>query len=855
MSTAPTIRRVTRASGIEANVDRISSRMKQFASQLSPRKQVTFLAVSTEEGLENYIVSSARDNGMNDAAMAAAHAVGGKLAYAEELPDIATRTVGHLFYRQGGTRSSDTQSGSDPFALSSSLADMPIGSWVAITMRAPMKLPILMRHEDRQWSTWIHGRIKGSTHHSLQSGGTIAHVAVGSSDKHSVGRIASTVRNGMPGFDLETKVVTFPRPRIVALSLAAVTLSLAVAVVLGMLVVPGGAAIGGVIGSGGAIASTVLRIASWVMYGATLAGIAGTIAYVAWGKIYTRAFRAGRFPRPLLRWAILPPRVPTTDNDSGVRESMTGGGDDAGQYPLNRSSFKIGPMLPVGVLAPASGISSGSSETSDRDAPSKLVGPIGPVIGDDSKSRRVRLSARDLWAGIAVFGKPMSGKSYFLRSIFAWLLADQNPLPPAQAESPEQSESMLGPDGAIFAFESKDGEDAAEYQEWSDSLGAGRVNVVDLADPEGDRIDMYGTGTPSERAAKFVDKMVYHWDEQSIGAASKKTLRGVLQTAIGIPDSVFDEAVDNAGEDAPVPRPIPSPIATAYALLGGYGDPFGTHLANTISSYRRDVAAGEIDDDVDLEDIDEAVAGLSELYGRTENAVTKSERRNLQKAPVSKIEELMLAPHWWRRGGRSATFERLLRTHAKVVINSGSTSTRTGASRSGLRLPESTRDAISAMLLFSLRQSIEDICGGWQARGQYVAVISDEVARVAANSPDVIKWMRMQGRSYGVIPLFATQEPEQVDDEVRRVMFSLSSVISYAQSNAEVAKTIADDFTGGATEGFEVVRSKEIVDLPKYTVMVRTERDQSRQSVFTARVPAFESDRESFRDEVYPAAA
>src|SRR5699024_10364214 len=123
-----------------------------------------------------------------------------------------------------------------------------------------------------------------------------------------------------------------------------------------------------------------------------------------------------------------------------------------------------------------------------------------------------------------------------------------------------------------------------------------------------------------------------------------------------------------------------------------------------------------------------------------------------------------------------------------------------------------------------------------------------EVSRVASSSPDVIKWFRMQGRSYGVVPIFATQEPEQLQDDVRSVMFSLSTVMSYAQNNSEVARSLAGDLTGGAESGWEVVSAKEVMDLPKYTVIARTDLDQKRQNVFTALVEPFEKNRAGFRD-------
>lgn len=870
-------RSVTRASGIERDVKSVASWMKSFSAKLGPRTAVTFIALSTEEGLRNYIVTPDTSE-MNDAALAASHAVSGKLRRIEDpedIPELAdVNYIGHMMYRPGGARYSATQADANPFALSESLDQMPVGSWVAVTMRAPYEN--LAFNETNIFQRWQFGQIKGNTHHSLETNAMIAHVAVGTTDSSRAKAIMRDVTGGMPGFDLPIKTVSFPRPRVVAGMLALAVLI----AVLGF----GASFLPGLLAEYiDEPLTTVVGYLSPVIYTLSAVPVLGAVAYIIWGRRYQRKFAHGRFPRPMIRHSLFPPAKPVQDNDSGQMESGEGligamsgkktkGKKSAGEYPLDPTSFKVGAMLPAGVVAPAAGASSGESETSARRAPSGLLRPIGPLIGRDEAGRKVRLSALDLWAGVAVFGKPRSGKSYLLRAIFAWFLADQAPLDRARAKSPEQSESILGPKGAIVAFESKDGEDAAEYQKWSEALGGKKVHVLDLADPESRRIDMFGSnGSPSDRANRFVNKMIYHWGDESIAAASRKTLRNVLTTGLVLPESVWDDAVDAAGEHRPRPVPPFSPVAVAATLLGMYGNEFARVLVDTFRTHVRDIERGEIPDrdgnylfgadgneltddagdpipSAHYDELGYGLSGLNELWG---DEVTKSDRVNKQKAPVSKIEELMLAPHLWVIDNKAVSFERVLKSHSKIVINSGATSTATGASADDLRLAESTSKAVSAMLLYSLRETIEDVCGGWEAQGRYVVVMSDEVSRVASSSPDVIKWFRMQGRSYGVVPIFATQEPEQLKDDVRSVMFSLSTVMSYAQNNSEVARSLAGDLTGGAESGWEVVSAKEVMDLPKYTVIARTDLDQKRQNVFTALVEPFEKNRASFRDLVY----
>src|SRR5699024_12403146 len=115
----------------------------------------------------------------------------------------------------------------------------------------------------------------------------------------------------------------------------------------------------------------------------------------------------------------------------------------------------------------------------------------------------------------------------------------------------------------------------------------------------------------------------------------------------------------------------------------------------------------------------------------------------LQKAPSSKVEVLMLAPHWWRTDGRVASFEQILARHLRIVINSGATSSRTGASSGNLRLPAAVGDSLSGMLRYSLREAIQDVCAGGEERGRYVAISTDEISRAAKNSADAIERNRM----------------------------------------------------------------------------------------------------------------
>src|SRR5699024_5661521 len=240
--------------------------------------------------------------------------------------------------------------GKDPFSMAASLADMPVGSWVAITMRAPRRG--LMLHEDRLWDRWIKGRIVGGTHHSLEPNGVIAHVAAVSTSGSSVDSLLRQVTGDMHGFDLETRTVSFPRRWVIAQHFAVAVVLLGVGIGA-HLAAPAAAAV---------VPPDVTTSIGTVIMAAAVVPVLTMLAYIAWGRRYQRRFRDGRFPLPRRRWALRT-RPPTQGNDVGRAESAedfsapgpTKRKSGPGDYPLDRGSFKLGALLPVGVLAPASG--------------------------------------------------------------------------------------------------------------------------------------------------------------------------------------------------------------------------------------------------------------------------------------------------------------------------------------------------------------------------------------------------------------------------------------------------------------------------------------------------------------------
>jgi len=57
---------------------------------------------------------------------------------------------------------------------------------------------------------------------------------------------------------------------------------------------------------------------------------------------------------------------------------------------------------------------------------------------------------------------------------------------------------------------------------------------------------------------------------------------------------------------------------------------------------------------------------------------------------------------------------------------------------------------------------------------------------LASHSPEVVDWLRNQGRAYGVRLILATQYPEQLEQRVRTALLSFENLFWYRQSVPQI---------------------------------------------------------------------
>jgi hypothetical protein len=799
--------KLARAGSIDTNPTTFTQRAGTFASAATGNGAATLLTRREASGLNGYLILPEKSVGMK-AEIHLAHTVGARAEETTLPTDLGdTEAIGTLTYRHSPALR-ETQSGIDPTELPRLLANaMPEGTWVAVTLRKPGN------RERKFYSTWFAHRMGTAvpTHHSTSPTALVASITAGASSKDEVRSLLAQITAGLPGFDLDSNV-RFAARRSPVLYGAAAGLALSLATLFGTGLLPEPAR---------DVISLINPALLWSAAVAWALAIAATVS----GKIPSPDTKQrnlldnAAFPAPKLR--RLRPKPPRKEklvksvrvvNDQKVTQERIIRAFD-GDYPLDSAAFMLGPSVVVGMVSPHAGAVSGTATTRARATPPVMLQKIGPLLGTNDDGN-VHLDAAALLFGCAIVGKPGSGKSLLVRSMFGWNALER--------VRPSGLPGAPGRNNTLIAFESK-GDGASKYWDWAHAAGDATL-IIDAADPNTPAIDIFSI--PGDNAAKanfFTNAMRYAFGDQAIGDRSYETLVSVMTAALAVDDELLESMPDRDERLLPAGQ---SPIFYAYILLGGAGDPTGVQLAAAIAE-RASKLRSRDEPDVALE---LATAGLAPLYeGKTESA-----RRPFLEAPRNKISQLLALEGWWSPARRKVTWQQILEGHRSVVIN-------TGSSLTGVILDESVNQQLSSLLMFSLQNALKRHCSGWLEAGRSVSIFADELSLLAGTSPEIVAWIRDQGRSYGIRAVLATQRPEQLGASLRNNFLTYSTLISFAQTDVSTASEVAANV--GTNNEWS---TEDIQVLEPYHVVVRSEVAQRRQSAFIVKLPNFEADKARF---------
>ena len=477
------------------------------------------------------------------------------------------------------------------------------------------------------------------------------------------------------------------------------------------------------------------------------------------------------------RHFLLPVARGRRADSSDVKTRFAGNDDHApafvAGYPLHRSSLPVAPTALIGLATPT-----GATVTGATRAPDELTGPDGPMIGRDVEGRAVRIPVRELYGGIAVVGEPGSGKSNLLHGLLGQIAAGRRP------------------GQVIIDFEVK-GSDSIPILK---RLMGPRLAVCRPADPSGPMIDPTGAGGPWERAGRFSDLMAQALGETAVGPRSRMQMKDAAGLAMMLTETDQGrELASKAGLEAG------SWLQAASELLGAAGIPQARRWA---------AAAARLDG--------QAVERLGLGLGANGKPVTADGRLAEQLgAPMNKLDALGRHPAVWAPR-RRLTWRDVLERGLMVVVD-----------LSGL---DDQANVVGAMMLESLRAALIDVCEGWGAAGRTVTVCCDELSVLAGSGPRCVEWFREQGRSYGVRPLFATQNAGQLDERLARSLLGFRTLVSFSVQAPSVASQVAESL--GQSDG--AWTAAQVAAIARYHAAVRAAGSDGRLPVCVVSVPDFD---------------
>lgn len=788
--------RMARSGTVAPDSSNIVQRARPFGAAVHHLRGAAIVSVRGASDVNSFLLAPWRGDGESSkkAASHLANSVGARAVPEDQLPDLSSvPAMGRLVARPQSVASRDSQSGADPTEVARLVARVAQpGSWVAATLRKPTGRE-LTRTRD-----WYRHRLAAQTHHTNEGEAVVATLYAGGRSADEVRSLLTQVAAALPGFDIEVSVEMFSK-------VAPMTVWSALSL--------------GLWGGAGVLAPDLLPGMQW---GPLSPGWDASAALsippalvslgVATDTIPTRASRMrrrrddGRLPAPARNHGrVRKPHGEKTQADGRIVPAF--GGD----YPLAATSFLLGPSVLVGLAAPHAGAASGANVTESRSAPPALLDDIGPVVGfAGEEEQQVHASARDQIAGTGIMGIPGAGKSVLVRLMYAWNVLER--------VAPSSLPGRPGERNALIAFENK-GDGAQVYQRWASTLGDTCLRV-DLADAATPAIDVFDVpGDARQRASLFVNAMKYAFEDGAIQERSFETLMAVVTAAQLVTPEMAKSAL----------MPPSHPVIYAHVLLCGNGDEAGVRLAEQL--FAAAAEASDVDTPAARELV-AAVRALGPLYGPK---VNPGNRRTLCEAPRSKIGLLAEADMWWDPDRPTIAWRDVLRNHLNVVVN-------TGVTDNGVLVTDHLTGHMSSVLMYCLKDAIMRNCSGWDADGRSVSIFADELSLLAGSSPEVISWLRAQGRSYGVRPVLATQWPDQLTAKVRSAVMSFGTFFWFTQNNVEVVAEAVRDLSVDGSLWTEA----DISGLGPYRAVVRAQVGKQRQPAVPVSIAWWEDDMGSF---------
>ena len=432
--------------------------------------------------------------------------------------------------------------------------------------------------------------------------------------------------------------------------------------------------------------------------------------------------------------------------------------------------------IPLGHLAAwMSGGERTAVATPERLAPEILTDPGDTYIGKDLADRPLWILDKDRQHGMVAFGVPGSGKTTWLLNVLA-------------SDARAKNE---GTERANIWIETK-GEGARRALNVLREHGDNPL-VFTSADTEGPLLGLIDWNEPRRAANTLTEAIRYAYERTDIYEQTAEVLNTVFQAIIAAPVHLWEE-VGYPGR--------PNIIEMAYQLVGG--DPESGMQAR-------------------LDNLLKDVPEYDQVLRYTKHK-TKHQQEFVLESSRNKLQGLRAAEGLWEaRDRKTAYLPDLIRGLHSIVLNLGPPEGGAGA------YSELTAQRCAAIVTFYLWDSIKTHCDGWQAQGKSIAIYSDELVDLAGfgdSNLEVIRALADQGRSRGVVPVFAAQRPGQLPSRTEEAVLGYGCRVYFNMRNSEVAQKAAEDLRG-------LYDYKDIMALNNWRGAAQVTRDGALHQAFT----------------------
>lgn len=522
-----------------------------------------------------------------------------------------------------------------------------------------------------------------------------------------------------------------------------------------------------------------------------------------------------------------------TDSD---KETKLGARDNrpvVSGYGTQRTTLIIAPARITALYTP---LQSATARTQGAHPVPDTLASSGVYLGDDATGRKGFLQPDQLYGGVAISGEAGSGKTVLTHGIAQWAVSARKTTPA----------KIWGEDSRLLMFWMKDDTGVENLQHYREQHGiTQKQRVIYVADPHSPGIDMLGMRdgkSARDTAISIAATMQYSFEK---GDILNDSLNIITQgMTIGVAATRFNQhhpgviiqrchQLEQKYFGAGQLTEQASPIGWATVALCGSDGQIGS--ARALGQVIRSLAL-EYKNTAFEQDLTDASRAAEQLYGRPDKDghAARSDRDILQRtnASLNKVNQFLAVEHIFTLSRANATWKKIIDTPGDYHI--------VLAAHGDYALPERMDKILGAWMLYRLWNTIFANCKNFLQDNKHTMLICDELSLLANGNDDILQNMREQGRSFGLMLVFATQYPKQLSPILLDSFMGYSTFIAYSTQNNEIAQLVANRVTDAA--GDDGWTTAAIMNLPKFTAVVRTRTQEQVQPAFLVKIHNFDAE-------------